>query len=152
VRPLRLTVFILLSICSLRVQLHAQKDTSCDAPAPAPGQTKQQQQAAASGYVAACKAATAPDAHPLEAEGKPEPDTRNKGAAQVDDDIDVDVLVLPADPATWKVDDYLEWLRQKGCTKLRQQARDRVAGLPPDSQKDYLASMVLVMKKKNRCN
>ena len=149
-RPLRLTVFILLSICFLRVQLHAQRDTSCDAPAPAPGQTKQQQAAAASGSLAACKAAMAPDAHPLETEDAAE--TRSKSAAQVDEAIDADVFLLPADPATWKVNDYLEWLRQKGCPKLRQQASARVAGLPPDSQKDYLASMVLVMKKKNKCN
>jgi hypothetical protein len=149
VRPLRLTVFLLLSICSLRVQLHAQKDASCDAPAPISGQTKQQQAAATSGALAACKAAMAPDAHPLKAE---EPATDTKSAGQVDDAIDADVLALPADPATWKVDDYLEWLRQKGCPKLRQQAKDKVADLSPDSQKDYLARMVLVLKKKSKCN
>jgi hypothetical protein len=53
-----------------RVHLHAQVDTSCKAPKPTPGQTEEQQEAAASGYLLACRAAIAPDAHELGAQAE----------------------------------------------------------------------------------
>jgi hypothetical protein len=138
----------------LCVHLRAQSDTSCKIPEPAAGQTKDQQDAAASGALAACKAATAPDALELqtkdEADKKPETDKKNQGAS-VDDAIDADVLFFPHDQAKWQVDDYLNWIQHEGCPKLYRQAKQNLSQ-HKSSEKIYLASIVQGVKKQNKCN
>jgi hypothetical protein len=140
-RALRPSPYILLLACCLCLYLHAQSDTSCKIPEPGPGQSKDQEEAAASGYLAACKAAEAPDAHQT---GK-EPET----AGHLDDEVDLDV---PADRAKWQIDDYLKWIRQEGCLSLYREAKKKVAKYAPDYRKTYLASIVQVMEEQNKCN
>jgi hypothetical protein len=152
-RPVRPLVFVLLLVYCLCVHLHAQNDASCEAPGPASDQTKEQQDAAASGFLTACRAATASDAHELEdaKASDAKNDKQTQSGAQVDEAIDLDVLALPHDQAAWKVDDYLHWIRQQGCPKLLQQATKGLAGRPPAGRKIYLASIVQEMKKQNKC-
>jgi hypothetical protein len=145
-RSLKPSTFVLLLICCWCVHLHAQNDT-CKARDPVSGQTKDQQQAAADGYLAACRAASAPDAHKLETEA--EDDKQTKSGAQVDEAIDLDALVSSDE---WQVDDYLRWIQQKGCPKLLLQAKKGLAGRTPDSQKIYLAEIVQDVKKQTKCN
>jgi hypothetical protein len=147
--PLKPPIFLLLLICSLCVHLHAQNDT-CKAPDPVSGQTKDQQQAAADGYLAACRAASAPDAHELETAA--EPGKEAKSRAQVDDAVNVDFRALPHDQSKWQVDDYRSWFQQKGCPKLFLQAKKGLAGRTPASQKIYLAEIVQNVKKQTKCN
>jgi hypothetical protein len=153
-RPLRSLVFVLLLVSCLCVHLHAQNDASCNAPGPASDQTKEQQDAASSGYLAACKAATASDAHELEdakaSDAKNDKQTRR--GAQVDEAIDLDHLALPDDQATWKVDDYLHWIQQQGCPKLLQQAKKGLAGRAPASRRIYIAVIVQGVQERNKCD
>jgi hypothetical protein len=164
-RPLKPFIFVLLLICCWCVHLHAQNDTSCKAPDPVSGQTKDQQQAAADGYLAACRAASAPDAHKLETEAEDdkqtksgaqvddaEDDKQTRSGAQVDEAVNVDVRALPHDQSKWQVDDYRSWFHQKGCPKLFLQAKKGLAGRTPDSQKIYLAEIVQDVKKQTKCN
>jgi hypothetical protein len=143
--PLKPPIFLLLLICSLCVHLHAQNDT-CKAPDPVSGQTKDQQQAAADGYLAACRAASAPDAHKLETEA--EDDKQTKSGAQVDEAIDLDDFMS----SDWQVEDYLRWIKQKGCPKLLLQAKKGLAGRTAASEKIYLAEIVQGVKKQTKCN
>jgi hypothetical protein len=145
-RSLKPSTFVLLLICCWCVHLHAQNDT-CKAPDPVSSQTKDQQQAAADGYLAACRAASAPDAHKLETEA--EDDKQTKSGAQVDEAIDLDALVSSDE---WQVDDYLRWIQQKGCPKLLLQAKKGLAGRTAASEKIYLAEIVQRVKKQTKCN
>jgi hypothetical protein len=165
-RPLRPLVFVLVLVSCLCVHLHAQNDASCKAPGPASDQTKEQQDAASSGYLAACRAATASDAHELEdakaSDATNDKQTRSgaqvddadkqtRSGAQVDEAVNTDHLALPHNQAAWKDDDYLYWIEQQGCPKLRQQAKKGLAGRPPAGRTIYLASIVQEMKKQNKC-
>jgi hypothetical protein len=155
-QPIRSPILVLLLIYSLCAHVHAQDDTSCKAPKPTPGQTEEQQEAAASGYLAACKAATAPDAHETEAgaesDKKADSDKNTRSGAQVDDAIDLDVLAFPDNQAKWQVSDYLSWIDQKGCPKLLQSARKGLAHRTTASQKTYLALIVQGVMRQNKCN
>lgn len=137
-RILRLAIFMLLLACSPGVYLHAQKATTCKAPEATPGQTAEQQEAATSGYLAACEAATAPDAHALR--------TETKGEYSLDDAVNTDFL---ADQNKWSVDDYFRWLQMKGCSNLSKKARTKVAKHPKDLRTFYLASVLAGIKKNN---
>jgi hypothetical protein len=161
-RQVKPAIFAVLLIYCLCGHLHAQDDTSCNAPTPTPGQTDEQQEAAASGYLAACKAATAPDAHEVEAQAesdkkvegdkKAKNDKDTRSGAEVDEAIDLDVLAFPDDQSKWQINDYLRWIDQKSCPKLLQSAKKGLAHRTIASQKTYLALIVQGVTQQNKCN